>query len=136
MTSYVLSSHLSDPAAARGQAIVALGQTIEKQAFTVSYSSAFAALGAMLILAICFILLFRSSKQERAEQGRRIGSQNVFDGSPRAERFRRIAARHRPHIGICLKESDYATGYPPDRASGSAGSRDHRLCLRHFVARG
>jgi uncharacterized protein (DUF2147 family) len=65
MTSYVMSSHLSDPAAARGQAIMALGQTIEKQPFIASCNTAFAALGAMLILAICLVMLTRSSKRGR-----------------------------------------------------------------------
>jgi len=65
MTSYVLSSHLSDPAAARGQAIMALGQTIEKQSFIANYSTTFAALGAMLILAICLVILTRNGKRLR-----------------------------------------------------------------------
>jgi hypothetical protein len=57
VSNYVLSCCMTDPSAARGQAIIALSQTIENQALIVGYSDAFVALTVMLILVAGFILL-------------------------------------------------------------------------------
>ena len=59
MTKYFTSRGISDPAAAHGQAVIALGQTIKRQALIMGYSDAFALLGAMLIIAAGVILLTR-----------------------------------------------------------------------------
>ena len=62
MTNYFRSRGLADPAAAEGQAIAALGQTIRRQALIMGYSDAFAVLGSMLILA-AFVILFTRKGQ-------------------------------------------------------------------------
>jgi DHA2 family multidrug resistance protein len=66
MTKYFSSRGLSDPAAAHGQAIVALGQSIRRQALIMGYSDAFAVLGGMLILAALFILFTRKGQASGA----------------------------------------------------------------------
>ena len=58
-----MSRGISDPAAAHGQAIIALGQTIRRQALIMGYSDAFAVLGGMLILAACFIMFTRKVRR-------------------------------------------------------------------------
>jgi len=62
MTNYFMSRGISDPAAAHGQAIIALGQTIRKQALIMGYSDAFAVLGVMLMLAAITILFTRKGQ--------------------------------------------------------------------------
>jgi DHA2 family multidrug resistance protein len=56
MTRYFAVRGIADPSTAHGQAIVALGQVIRRQALVMGYSDAFAVLGGMLVLAACFIL--------------------------------------------------------------------------------
>jgi DHA2 family multidrug resistance protein len=51
---------------AHGQAIVALGQTVRRQALIMGYSDAFALLGIMLILAACIIMLTRGGQASGA----------------------------------------------------------------------
>lgn len=81
-SNYLLSYCMGDPSAARGQAIIALGQTIEKQALIMSYSDA---LGAMLILAACLILLFKI----------KASSTHAFEGEPYVLRLIRAGRPHR-----------------------------------------
>jgi hypothetical protein len=55
----LLSSHLSDLSAVRGQAMSLLGQTLARGAFTGGYGEAFIALGGTLFVALCKVLLSR-----------------------------------------------------------------------------
>jgi DHA2 family multidrug resistance protein len=66
MTKYFMSRGISDPSTAHGQAIVALGQTIRRQALIMGYSDAFALLGTMLILAACIIMFTRGGQASGA----------------------------------------------------------------------
>lgn len=66
MTNYFMSRGISDPSAAHGQAIIALGQTVRRQALIMGYSDAFAVLGGMLMLAACFILFTRKGQASGA----------------------------------------------------------------------
>ncbi len=66
MTRYFEARGIADPATAHGQAIVALGQTIRRQALIMGYSDAFAVLGFMLMLAACFILFTRKGQASGA----------------------------------------------------------------------
>lgn len=62
IASSLLSSHLSDPSAARGQAIGVLGQALAQRAITERCGEALIALGAMLVIALCGVLLFNHRK--------------------------------------------------------------------------
>jgi DHA2 family multidrug resistance protein len=66
MTRYFEARGITDPAAAHEQAIVALGQTIRRQALVMGYSDAFAVLGGMLVLAALFILFTRKGQASGA----------------------------------------------------------------------
>jgi DHA2 family multidrug resistance protein len=66
MTKYFMSRGISDPEAAHGQAVVALGQTIRRQALIMGYSDAFAVLGVMLIIAAGFISFTRKGQASGA----------------------------------------------------------------------
>jgi DHA2 family multidrug resistance protein len=59
MTAYFQARGVSDPAAAQSQAIVALGQTIRRQALIMGFSDSFAVLGVMLLLAALLIVFTR-----------------------------------------------------------------------------
>ncbi len=79
ISSYMLSTQVSDPAAARGQAVMALGQTIEDHASIAAYGGVFAAVGAMLILVACLVILARHRKRRLARPDLRGQSTRVFD---------------------------------------------------------
>ncbi len=66
MTDYFLSHGISDATAARGQAIIALGQTIRRQSLIMGFSDAFAVLGVMLMLAAGVILFTRKGQTSGA----------------------------------------------------------------------
>jgi DHA2 family multidrug resistance protein len=66
LTKYFMSRGISDPAAAQGQAIAALGQTVRRQALIMGYGDAFAVLGVMLILAACLIMFTRRGQASGA----------------------------------------------------------------------
>jgi MFS transporter, DHA2 family, multidrug resistance protein len=57
MTSYFMAHGMVDPAAARHQAIIALGNIVKRQALVLGYSDTFAVLGFVLVLAAIAILL-------------------------------------------------------------------------------
>jgi DHA2 family multidrug resistance protein len=57
VTDYFLAHGVSDPAAAQHQAIIALGNTVKRQALVLGFSDTFAVLGVVLILAGIAILL-------------------------------------------------------------------------------
>jgi DHA2 family multidrug resistance protein len=69
MTSYFMAHGMSDPAAARHQAIIALGNTIKRQALVMGYSDTFAVLGFVLVLAGIAILLTGKPKGGAAAGG-------------------------------------------------------------------
>jgi hypothetical protein len=57
LSNYVVSGYMNDPAAARGQVLMALGQTIEQQPVIAANSDMLVALGVML-LAVSWLVLF------------------------------------------------------------------------------
>jgi len=59
MTDYFLAHGVTDPTAARHQAIIALGNTVKRQALVMGFSDTFAVLGVVLIIAAVAILLMR-----------------------------------------------------------------------------
>jgi MFS transporter, DHA2 family, multidrug resistance protein len=62
MTDYFMSHGVPDPAAAHGQAIVALGNTVRHQALVMGFSDTFVVLGTVLVLAAFVVLLTRKVK--------------------------------------------------------------------------
>jgi DHA2 family multidrug resistance protein len=62
MTDYFLAHGVTDPAAAHHQAIIALGNTVKRQALVLGFSDTFAVLGVVLVLAGIAILLTGKSK--------------------------------------------------------------------------
>ena len=66
MTKYFESRGITDPVAAHAQSVIALGQTIRRQALIMGYSDAFALLGSLLILAACFIMFTRRGQASGA----------------------------------------------------------------------
>jgi MFS transporter, DHA2 family, multidrug resistance protein len=66
MTNYFKAHGVSDTAAAHSQAIVALGNSIRRQALIMGYSDAFAILGIMLMVAASFIAFTRKGQASGA----------------------------------------------------------------------
>jgi DHA2 family multidrug resistance protein len=66
MTRYFMSRGISDPSTAHGQAVIALGQTVKRQALIMGYSDAFAVLGVVLMLAAGIILLTKRGQASGA----------------------------------------------------------------------
>ncbi|MGY3616790.1 DHA2 family efflux MFS transporter permease subunit [Bradyrhizobium sp. USDA 10063] len=69
MTNYFTAHGMADPAAARHQAIIALGNTVKRQALVMGYSDTFAVLGFVLVLAGIAILLTGKPKGGAAPGG-------------------------------------------------------------------
>jgi DHA2 family multidrug resistance protein len=59
MTDYFLAHGVSDPAAARQQAIIALGSVVKRQALVLGFSDTFAVVGVVLVLAAIAIMSLR-----------------------------------------------------------------------------
>ena len=59
LTNYLLQHGLSDAATAQHEAIVAIGGIVRRQALTMGFSDAFAAIGVMLTLAVIAVLFAR-----------------------------------------------------------------------------
>jgi DHA2 family multidrug resistance protein len=59
MTDYFMAHGVPDPAGARHQAIIALGNTVKRQALVLGFSDTFMVLGIVLVLAAVAILLTR-----------------------------------------------------------------------------
>jgi DHA2 family multidrug resistance protein len=59
LTQYFLAHGVSDPTAAAHQAIVAIGETVRRQAFVMAFSDTFFLLGAALIAALAASMLLR-----------------------------------------------------------------------------
>ncbi|MBS0268197.1 MAG: DHA2 family efflux MFS transporter permease subunit [Proteobacteria bacterium] len=64
MTSYFMAHGISDAAAARHQAIIALGKTVKRQALVMGFSDAFAVIAVMLAIA-AVALIFAQKAQPR-----------------------------------------------------------------------
>jgi DHA2 family multidrug resistance protein len=62
LTDYFISHGVPDPAAARQQAIIALGKAVKHQALVMSFSDTFAIIGAVLVVAAVAVALTRKSK--------------------------------------------------------------------------
>ncbi len=60
---------MPDPATAQHQAIVALGNTIKRQALVQGYSDTFMVLGVVLLLSVAAILLTKKSKAGASSGG-------------------------------------------------------------------
>ncbi|MBO4223780.1 DHA2 family efflux MFS transporter permease subunit [Bradyrhizobium neotropicale] len=69
MTNYFMAHGMADPAAARHQAIIALGNAVKRQALVMGYSDTFAVLGFVLVLAAIAILLTGKPKGGGAAGG-------------------------------------------------------------------
>jgi MFS transporter, DHA2 family, multidrug resistance protein len=59
MTDYFMAHGMPDPAAAQHQAVIALGNTVKRQALVMGFSDTFAVIGVVLIFAAIAILLTR-----------------------------------------------------------------------------
>jgi MFS transporter, DHA2 family, multidrug resistance protein len=62
MTDFFLAHGVPDPAAARQQAIVALGKAVKHQALVMGFSDTFAVIGVVLVLAAIAVTLTRKAK--------------------------------------------------------------------------
>jgi DHA2 family multidrug resistance protein len=62
MTDYFMAHGVPDPAAARQQAIIALGKAVKHQALVMGFSDTFAVIGVVLVLAAGAVLLTRKVK--------------------------------------------------------------------------
>ena len=69
MTDYFMAHGMTDPAAARHQAIVALGNAVKQQALVLGFSDTFAVIGIVLVLAGIAILLTGKPKGAAAGGG-------------------------------------------------------------------
>ena len=69
MTEYFMAHGMPDPAGARHQAIVALGNAVKQQALVLGFSDAFAVIGIVLVLAGIAILLTGKPKSVAAGGG-------------------------------------------------------------------
>nr|WP_229165620.1 DHA2 family efflux MFS transporter permease subunit [Bradyrhizobium altum] len=69
LTSYFLSHGVTDQAAAQHQAIVALGNTVKRQALVLGYGDTFMVLGVVLLLSAVAILLTRKLKAGATASG-------------------------------------------------------------------
>jgi MFS transporter, DHA2 family, multidrug resistance protein len=59
LTNYFLSHGISDPATAKHQAIVAIGNIVKRQALIMGFSDTFAVIGVILMIAAFALLLTR-----------------------------------------------------------------------------
>jgi DHA2 family multidrug resistance protein len=62
MTDFFLAHGVPDPAAARQQAIIALGKAVKHQALVMGFSDTFAVIGAVLVFAAVAVMLTRKAK--------------------------------------------------------------------------
>jgi MFS transporter, DHA2 family, multidrug resistance protein len=66
MTDFFISHGVPDPAAARQQAIIALGKAVKQQALVMGFSDTFAVIGAVLVLAAIAVAFTRKVKGSAA----------------------------------------------------------------------
>jgi DHA2 family multidrug resistance protein len=62
VTGYFTAHGVTDPTAAHQQAIIALGNTVKRQALVMGFSDTFAVLGFVLLISAIAILLTRKVK--------------------------------------------------------------------------
>ena len=62
LTDFFISHGVPDPAAARHQAIVALGNAVKHQALVMGFSDTFAVIGAVLVFAAIAVMFTRKAK--------------------------------------------------------------------------
>jgi MFS transporter, DHA2 family, multidrug resistance protein len=62
LTNYFVSHGVTDPAAAKHQAIVAIGNAVKRQALIMGFSDTFAVIGVILAIAAVALLLARKAK--------------------------------------------------------------------------
>jgi DHA2 family multidrug resistance protein len=62
LTNYFLSHGISDPATAKHQAIVAIGNIVKRQALIMGFSDTFAVIGVVLAIAAIALLFARRIK--------------------------------------------------------------------------
>jgi DHA2 family multidrug resistance protein len=62
MTNYFMAHGISDPAIAQHQAVIALGNTVKRQALVMGFSDTFAVIGVILVIAAIAILLARKGQ--------------------------------------------------------------------------
>jgi DHA2 family multidrug resistance protein len=62
LTNYFISHGVADPAAAKHQAIVAIGNTVKRQALIMGFSDTFAVIGVILAIAAVALLFARKAK--------------------------------------------------------------------------
>jgi DHA2 family multidrug resistance protein len=62
MTDFFLAHGVPDPAAARQQAIIALGKAVKHQALVMGFSDTFAVIGAVLVFAAIAVMFTRKAK--------------------------------------------------------------------------
>src|SRR5258707_4406723 len=65
-TDYFMAHGVPDPAAARQQAIIALGKTVKHQALVMGFSDTFAVIGVVLVIAALAVALTRKAKAATA----------------------------------------------------------------------
>jgi DHA2 family multidrug resistance protein len=61
-TNFFLEHGVPDPAAARQQAIIALGKAVKHQALVMGFSDAFAVIGAVLVIAAIAVMFTSKTK--------------------------------------------------------------------------
>jgi MFS transporter, DHA2 family, multidrug resistance protein len=66
MTNYFLTHGISDPATAKHQAIIAIGNIVKRQALIIAFSDTFAVIGGVLMVAALALLLARKVKSGAA----------------------------------------------------------------------
>jgi MFS transporter, DHA2 family, multidrug resistance protein len=66
LTNYFLAHGIPDPATAKHQAIVAIGNAVKRQALIMGFSDTFAILGVVLAIAAVALLLARKVKPRAA----------------------------------------------------------------------
>jgi MFS transporter, DHA2 family, multidrug resistance protein len=62
MTNYFMAHGISDPAAAQHQAVIALGDTVKRQALVMGFSDTFAVIGIVLAIAAIAVLLAKKGR--------------------------------------------------------------------------
>jgi DHA2 family multidrug resistance protein len=66
MTDFFMAHGVPDPAAAHQQAIIALGNSVKRQALVMGFSDTFAVLAGVLVLAAVAVLLTKRTKASGA----------------------------------------------------------------------
>ncbi len=125
LSNYVVSGYMSDQSAARGQALMALGQTIEQQPLIAANSDVLVALGVMLVAASWLVLLARRGLRWPVRAGRRIGWQSSGNDRSAAPAF------YYPTAAVTLSPA-----VVPYDEGATAGCRSQEVARRGLQERG